>query len=60
MLEASSEVEGSELLESIQSHIHEIVALDNRFGGADLIRLSTRFFRNLRDQLGAGSYDPQA
>ena len=32
----SAEIEGSELLESINSHIHEIVALDNRFGGADL------------------------
>ena len=56
---SKSEIEGSELLESINSHIHEIVALDNRFGGADLLRLSTRFFRNLRDQLGTGSYDPR-
>ncbi len=56
---SNSEVEGSELLESIKAHIHEIVALDNRFGGADLLRLSTRFFRNLRDQLGTGSYDPR-
>ena len=55
----NSEVEGSELLESTKIHIHEIVALDNRFGGADLLRLSTRFFRNLRDQLGTGSYDPR-
>ena len=55
----NSEVEGSELLESIKGHIHEIVALDNRFGGADLLRISTRFFRNLRDQLGTGSYDPR-
>jgi hypothetical protein len=55
----SSEIEGYELLESIRSHIHEIVALDNRFGGADLLRLSTRFFRNLRDQLGTGNYDPR-
>jgi hypothetical protein len=56
---STSEIEGSELLESIKGHIHEIVALDNRFGGADLLRLSTRFFRNLRDQLGTGSYDPR-
>ena len=56
---SNSEIEGSELLESINNHIHEIVALDNRFGGADLLRLSTRFFRNLRDQLGTGSYDPR-
>ncbi len=53
------EIEGSELLESINNHIHEIVALDNRFGGADLLKLSTRFFRNLRDQLGTGFYDPR-
>jgi hypothetical protein len=56
---SDSEIEGTELLESIRKHIHEIVALDNRFGGADLIRLSTRFFRNLRDQLGTGCYDPR-
>src|SRR5580700_12084353 len=56
---SESEIEGSELLESINNHIHEIVALDNRFGGADLLKLSTRFFRNLRDRLGAGSYDPR-
>ena len=56
---SNSDVEGTELLESINTHIHEIVALDNRFGGADLLKLSTRFFRNLRDQLGTGSYDPR-
>jgi transcriptional regulator with XRE-family HTH domain len=49
----------SEYLQAIQSHIHEIVALDNRFGAADLIRLSTRFFRTLHDHLGAGTYDPK-
>jgi hypothetical protein len=49
----------SEYLQAIRSHIHEIVALDNRFGAADLIRLSTRFFRTLHDHLGAGTYDPK-
>ena len=34
-----------------------IIALDNRFGAADLLRLSMRFFRTLHDQLGAGTYD---
>ena len=48
----------SEYLQAIRSHIDEIVALDNRFGAADLIRLSTRFFRTLHDHLGAGTYDP--
>jgi transcriptional regulator with XRE-family HTH domain len=47
----------SEYLQSIRRHIREIVALDNRFGGADLVRLSTRFFRTLHEQLGTGTYD---
>jgi transcriptional regulator with XRE-family HTH domain len=47
----------SEYLQSIRKHIREIVALDNRFGGADLVRLSTRFFRTLHEQLGTGTYD---
>lgn len=55
---ATTEFGDSDYLQSIRSHIHEIVALDNRFGGADLVRLSTRFFRALHDQLGAGTYDP--
>jgi hypothetical protein len=54
---ATTEFGDSDYLQSIRSHIHEIVALDNRFGGADLVRLSTRFFRALHDQLGAGTYD---
>jgi hypothetical protein len=49
----------SEYLASVKSHIREIVALDNRFGAADLVRLSTRFFRTLHDQLGTGAYDPK-
>ena len=49
----------SEYLRSVHSHICEIVALDNRFGGADLVGLSTRFFRSLHDHLGAGTYDPR-
>jgi len=49
----------AEYLQSIGSHIREIVALDNRFGGADLVKLSTRFFRTLHHQLGAGTYDPR-
>ena len=49
----------SEYLQSIGSHIREIVALDNRFGGVDLVKLSARFFRTLHNQLGAGTYDPR-
>jgi transcriptional regulator with XRE-family HTH domain len=55
---ANPEFGDSEYLQSIRRHIREIVALDNRFGGADLVRLSTRFFRTLHDQLGTGTYDP--
>lgn len=63
LLRASSDTPAAEFgdsdyLQSIRSHIHEIVALDNRFGGADLVRLSARFFRALHDQLGAGTYEP--
>jgi hypothetical protein len=50
----------SDYLQSIRNHIREIVALDNRFGAAELVRLSTRFFRTLHDQLGAGTYDLRA
>lgn len=46
-----------EYLESVRTHIGELVALDNRFGGADLVRLSTRFYRGLRGHLKSGSYD---
>lgn len=48
-----------EYLLSVRSHIREIVALDNRFGAADLVGLSSRFFRTLHDQLGSGTYDPR-
>jgi hypothetical protein len=56
---ASPEFGDSAYLLSVHSHIKEIVALDNRFGAADLIRLSTRFFNGLHDHLGAGTYDPR-
>src|SRR6266568_6432851 len=56
--DASAEFGDSEYLESVRSHIREIIALDNRFGGADLVKLSTRFFRTLHDHLGSGTYDP--
>jgi hypothetical protein len=56
---AKPEFGDSEYLLSVHSHIREIVALDNRFGGADLVKLSTRFFRTLHKQLGTGTYDPR-
>jgi hypothetical protein len=56
---SNPEVGDTEYLESVRSHIREIVALDNRFGGADLVRLSARFFRTIHQQLGTGSYAPR-
>jgi transcriptional regulator with XRE-family HTH domain len=55
---ADPEFGDSDYLQSIRKHIREIVALDNRFGGADLVKLSKRFFRTLHQQLGTGAYDP--
>lgn len=49
----------AQYLESVWSHIREIVALDNRFGGVDLVNLSARFFRTVHRQLGTGTYDPR-
>jgi hypothetical protein len=56
---ANPEFGDSDYLQSVRSHIREIVALDNRFGGADLVRMSTRFFHAIHDQLGEGTYDPK-
>jgi transcriptional regulator with XRE-family HTH domain len=56
---ANPEFGDDEYLRSVRSHIREIVALDNRFGGADLVRMSMRFFRALHNQLGTGTYDPK-
>jgi hypothetical protein len=58
-LSASQEYGDADYLLSVRNHIREIVALDNRFGGADLVKLSARFFRTLHDQLGTGTYDPR-
>jgi len=52
------EVADEVYLQSIREHIREIVALDNRFGGGDLVRLSTRFFRSLHSRLSAGAFHP--
>lgn len=46
-------------LATVHEQIRQIVTLDNRFGGGDLVRLSARFFRSVHDQLGTGAYDPK-
>ncbi|WP_435582350.1 XRE family transcriptional regulator [Amycolatopsis thermoflava] len=48
-----------EYLQSVRGYIQNLVSLDNRFGGDDLVRLSYRFFNSLHDLLGAGAYDPK-
>jgi transcriptional regulator with XRE-family HTH domain len=47
----------SAYLLSIRKYIGEIVDIDNRFGSAEVVPLSMRWFRTLHDQLGAGTYD---
>lgn len=54
---ATTEYADDKYLQAVHSHIQEIIALDNRFGGADLVKLATRFFNSLHNQLGAGSFD---
>jgi transcriptional regulator with XRE-family HTH domain len=39
-------------LVAVHGYIEQIIALDNRFGGADLAKLAERFFRRVHNQLG--------
>lgn len=52
-----SEYADSDYLEAIRGYIRSLVSLDNRFGGADLVRVSVRFFKSVQCQLGSGAYD---
>jgi transcriptional regulator with XRE-family HTH domain len=45
-------------LATVHNYIQQIIALDNRFGGADLTKLAERFFRRIHNQVGTGAYDP--
>jgi hypothetical protein len=45
-------------LEAVHQQIWQIIALDTRFGGADLADLAVRFFRSVHQQLGSGAYEP--
>ena len=44
-------------LDTVRANIDQLVALENRFGGADLAGLSERFFQTVRQQVGAGRYE---
>lgn len=46
-------------LVTARRHIKQIIALDNRFGGADLAKLTERLFRTVHDRLGKGAYSPR-
>jgi hypothetical protein len=64
MSEATALVEAGDFvdevyLQSVRDHIREIIELDNRFGGGDLVRLSTRFFRALHNKIGSGAFQPR-
>ncbi|MGH7929732.1 MAG: helix-turn-helix domain-containing protein [Candidatus Binatia bacterium] len=45
-------------LNHVRGHIKQIIALDNRFGGADLAKLAERLFRTVHGRLGEGCYSP--
>ena len=53
-----TEYAGDEYLGAVQGYVRSLVSLDNRFGGADLVRLAVRFFKSVQNQLGSGAYDP--
>lgn len=44
-------------LASVRGYIGSLVSLDNRFGGADLVRVAVRFFGSLQRQLDSAAYD---
>jgi hypothetical protein len=46
-------------LDSVRDYIRSLVSLDNRFGGADLVRVAVRFFGSVHNRLGGGAYDPR-
>ncbi|GAA4663611.1 helix-turn-helix transcriptional regulator [Amycolatopsis dongchuanensis] len=46
-----------EYLHSVRGYIQNLVSLDNRFGGDDLVRMSYRFFQSLHELIGSGRYD---
>ncbi|MGH3796800.1 MAG: helix-turn-helix domain-containing protein [Pseudonocardiaceae bacterium] len=54
----TAEYVDSNYLTAAHGYIKQIIALDNRFGGADLARLAERFFRTIHSRLGEGSYSP--
>ncbi|QRP46907.1 XRE family transcriptional regulator [Amycolatopsis sp. FDAARGOS 1241] len=44
-------------LDSARGDLARLVALDNRFGAADIVRMSYKFFKSLQNLVGTGAYD---
>lgn len=44
-------------LEHARADLSRLVALDNRFGAADIVRMSYKFFKSLQNLVGIGAYD---
>ncbi|WP_233520461.1 XRE family transcriptional regulator, partial [Prauserella sp. PE36] len=45
-------------LEQARSDLLRLVALDNRYGAADIVKMSHRLFKKLKNLVGTGAYDP--
>lgn len=48
-----------EYVEAVRANVARFVSLDNSFGGADIVKLSTRYFAGLHAHLGTATYDPK-
>lgn len=44
-------------LDNARSDLARLVALDNRFGAADIVRMSYKFFKSLQNLVGTGAYE---
>ena len=44
-------------LDNARGDLIRLVALDNRFGAADIVRMSYKFFKSLQNLVGTGAYD---
>ncbi|NKQ54420.1 hypothetical protein HFP15_16185 [Amycolatopsis sp. K13G38] len=44
-------------LDKARGDLARLVALDNRFGAADIVRMSYKFFKSLQNLVGTGAYE---
>lgn len=45
-------------LDNARGDLARLVALDNRFDAADIVRMSYKFFKSLQNMIGIGAYEP--